>query len=72
MSYGIFHKGCGIRTDIYLNPEAKMNKIYSYAEMKAIPYMLTLSPALTLKDLRTREAKEYASISDLQKEIRLD
>ena len=65
-------RGCGIRTDIYLNPEAKMKKIYSYAEMKAIPYMLTLSPALTLKDLRTREAKEYASISDLQKEIRLD
>ena len=65
-------RGCGIRTDIYLNPEAKMKKIYSYAEMKAIPYMLTLSPALTLKDLRTRETKEYASISDLQKEIRLD
>ena len=65
-------RGCGIRTDIYLNPEVKMKKIYSYAEMKAIPYMLTLSPALTLKDLRTREAKEYASISDLQKEIRLD
>ena len=62
----------GIRTAMYLIPDAKMKKIYSYAEMKAIPYMLTLSPALTLKDLRTREAKEYASISDLQKEIRLD
>ena len=62
----------GIRTDIYLIPDAKMKRIYSYAEMKAIPYMLTLSPSLTLKDLRTREAKEYQGISDMIEDIRVD
>ena len=40
--------------------------------MKAIPYMLTLSPSLTLKDLRTREAKEYQGISDMIEDIRVD
>ena len=65
-------RGRGIRTDIYLIPDAKMKKVYSYAEMKAIPYMLTLSPALSLKDLRTREAHEYESIDKLVEGIRLD
>ena len=54
----------GIRTDVYLVPDAKMKKIYAYAEMKAIPYMLTLSP-LTLKDLRTRESMSADSIGEI-------
>ena len=62
----------GIRTDIYLNPDAKMKKIYSYAEMKAIPYMLTFSDTMTLKDLRTRETKEYQSIAEMIKDIKVD
>ena len=61
----------GIRTDIYLQPDAKMKKIYSYAEMKAIPYMLTLSPTLQLKDLRTRETKEGETIEEIAEGIRL-
>ena len=62
----------GIRTDIYLNPDAKMKKIYSYAEMKAIPYMLTFSDTMTLKDLRTRETREYQSIAEMIKDIKVD
>ena len=62
----------GIRTDIYLNPDAKMKKIYSYAEMKAIPYMLTFSGTMTLKDLRTRETREYQSIAEMIKDIKVD
>ena len=62
----------GIRTDIYLNPNAKMKRIYSYAEMKAIPYMLTLSPSLTLKNLGTRETKEYGSIPEMIKDMKVD
>ena len=58
----------GIRTDLYLMPDAKMKRIYSYAEMKAIPYLLTLSP-LTLKDLRTREQKAVESIEELERSI---
>lgn len=62
----------GIRTDIYLNPDAKMKKIYSYAEMKAIPYMLTFSDTMTLKDLKTRETREYQSIAEMIKDIKVD
>ena len=62
----------GIRTDIYLNPDSKMKKIYSYAEMKAIPYMLTFSDTMTLKDLRTRETREYQSIAEMIKDIKVD
>ena len=61
----------GIRTDIYLQPDAKMKKIYGYAEMKAIPYMLTISPSFQLKDLRTRETKDGETIEEIAEGIRL-
>ena len=46
----------GIRTDMYLTPDAKMKKIYAYAETGHIPYMMTFSDdGFAVKDLRTRE-----------------
>ncbi len=46
----------GIGTDVYLIPDAKMKKIYAYAEAKEIPYMLTFKEGKAeVKDLTTRE-----------------
>ena len=46
----------GIKAAVYLQNDAKMKRIYSYAETNAIPYMLTFSEEGTaVKDLRTRE-----------------
>ena len=46
----------GISTDVYLIPDAKMKKIYAYAEAKEIPYMLTFKEGRAeVKDLTTRE-----------------
>ena len=46
----------GIRTDIYLVPEAKMKRIYSYAEERHIPYSLQIKDGkYILKNLSTRE-----------------
>ena len=46
----------GISTDVYLIPDAKMKKIYAYAEAKEIPYMLTFKEGKAeVKDLTTRE-----------------
>ncbi len=46
----------GIRTDIYLVPEAKMKRIYSYAETRHIPYSLQIKDgSCILKNLSTRE-----------------
>ena len=49
----------GIRTAMYLIPDAKMKKIYAYAELNSIPYMLTAGDEITVKDLRTRETHPY-------------
>ena len=46
----------GIRAEVYLVPDAKMKKIYSYAETNRIPYMLTFSDTgCEIKNLSTRE-----------------
>ena len=46
----------GLSTDVYLIPDAKMKKIYAYAEAKEIPYMLTFKEGKAeVKDLTTRE-----------------
>ena len=46
----------GLSTDVYLIPDAKMKKIYAYAEAKEIPYMLTFKEGnAEVKDLTTRE-----------------
>ncbi len=46
----------GIRSEVYLVPDAKMKKIYSYAETNRIPYMLTFTDTgCEIKNLSTRE-----------------
>ena len=50
----------GIRTDIYLVPEAKMKRIYSYAETRHIPYSLQIKDgSCILKNLSTREESTF-------------
>ncbi|MBO8436028.1 MAG: histidine--tRNA ligase [Spirochaetes bacterium] len=51
-------RAMGLNTAIYLNPDAKMKKIYAFAEANSIPYLLTLTEdSYTVKDLRTRETE---------------
>ena len=46
----------GFRVSMYLIPDAKMKKVYAFAESGKIPYLLTFNDEGTLiKDLRTRE-----------------
>ncbi len=66
-------RSCGIRCDVYLLPEAKMKKIYAYAENRAIPYLLTFSDdGFTLKDLRTRDEKKAEDLDSLLKGFAID
>ena len=66
-------RSCGIRCDVYLLPEAKMKKIYAYAENRAIPYLLTFSDdCFTLKDLRTRDEKKAEDLDSLLKGFAID
>ena len=56
----------GLRCDVYLMPEAKMKKVYAYAENRAIPYLLTYADGTyTLKDLRTREERKAGTAAEL-------
>lgn len=56
----------GFRCDVYLMPEAKMKKVYAYAENRAIPYLLTYADGTyTLKDLRTREERKAGTAAEL-------
>ena len=51
----------GLNVSVYLNPEAKMKKIYAAAESGNIPYLLTFNDAdISVKDLRTRETFSYS------------
>ncbi len=46
----------GFRVSMYLIPDAKMKKVYAFAESGKIPYLLTFNDEGTqIKDLRTRE-----------------
>ena len=53
-----------ITTEIYLDPNAKMEKQLKYADQKNIPYVIILGPeeaeknVATLKDLNSREQKQ--------------
>ncbi len=59
----------GIRTDVYLD-EGKMKKVYDYTEKNRIPYLLTVSPSLSLKNLATREIKELDNIEEVIKNLK--
>ncbi|HVZ58450.1 MAG TPA: histidine--tRNA ligase [Patescibacteria group bacterium] len=54
----------GIATDLYLDPEAKMEKQLKYADQKDIPYAIVIGPEevkkekVVLKNLKTREQRE--------------
>jgi histidyl-tRNA synthetase len=54
----------GIDTEIYLDPEAKLDKQLKYADVKKIPYVIVLGPeevnkkVVTLKDLSSGDQKE--------------
>ena len=59
-------RSSGVRTDIYLQPDAKMKKIYSYAETRGIPYSLQIKDdGFILKDLRTREEKSCTAVGEI-------
>ena len=59
----------GIKTDVYLD-EGKMKKVYDYTEKNRIPYLLTVSPSLSLKNLATREIKELDNIEEVIKKLK--
>ncbi|MGN1163522.1 MAG: histidine--tRNA ligase [Candidatus Ornithospirochaeta sp.] len=51
----------GIRTDVYLDPDHKMKRIFDYAEKNSIPYSISFKDdKIMLKCHATRETKEYA------------
>ena len=55
----------GIRTDVYLSPEHKSKRIFEYAEKNSIPYSLSFKEnSVALKCHKTRETKEYATVTD--------
>ena len=57
-------RNSGINTEVYLDPEAKLDKQIKYADTKKIPYVAILGPEevkkglITVKDLSTGEQKE--------------
>ena len=66
-------RGMGIRTDIYLLPEAKMKRIYGYAEARHIPYSLQIKDgSYVLKNLGTREETSFDDLSQIREVIRID
>ena len=59
----------GVRTDVYLVKNAKMKKIYSYAQTNSIPWLLTVSgQELSLKQLSTRETRTL-SVEEIAREV---
>jgi histidyl-tRNA synthetase len=54
----------GIPTELWLDPNTKMEKQLKYANQKAIPYVIIIGPSekeknvITVKDMRKREQKE--------------
>ena len=55
----------GINCEVYLMPEAKMDKQLKYADIKGIPFIVILGPdeikndTVTVKNLKTREQKTF-------------
>jgi len=56
-------RNSGINNELYLNPEAKLNKQLQYADRKGIPFVIIIGPEeteknmVTLKDLKKRVQK---------------
>ena len=60
----------GIKTDVYLSPDAKMKRIYDYLDRNSIPYLLTVSDRLTLRNQKTRESTDYGTVDEIVAGIR--
>ncbi len=61
----------GIRVSMYLVPDAKMKRIYAFAESNRIPYLITDDgEGFKAKDLRTREMLSVEDAVDRIKEER--
>ena len=56
-------RAAGIPTELYLDPEVRLDKQLKYADRKKIPFVVILGPdeaekkKITLKDLKTRTQK---------------
>ena len=67
-------RDAGVNTQVYLDPEAKLDKQLKYADNKQIPYVVILGPEelkenmVTLKDLNTGEQKKIKT-SELLKTL---
>ena len=67
-------RDAGVNTQVYLDPEAKLDKQLKYADTKKIPYVVILGPEelkvdmVTLKDLNTGEQKKIKT-SELLKTL---
>jgi len=59
-------RNSGINTELYLNPEAKLDKQLKYADRKGIPYAVIIGPeetkkgVVTLKDMKKKVQEEVA------------
>lgn len=64
----------GINTEIFLDPEAKLDKQIKYADQKSIPYVLIIGPdeiqekVVTLKDLKKR-TQEKLKLTQIKAKI---
>lgn len=67
-------RGLGINTEIYLDPEAKLEKQMKYADQKNIPFAIIIGPdevkdkSVTLKNLRERK-QEKLKITQIKAKI---
>jgi len=67
-------RAAGIATELYLDPQAKMEKQLKYADQKGIPFVIIIGEdeaeknVLTLKTLKTREQKKV-TLEEALKEL---
>lgn len=65
-------RSAGINTEVYLEPEAKLDKQLKYADKKGIPYVVILGPneikqgGYVLKDMRSKIQRLYTNINELK------
>jgi len=66
----------GINTDLYPNPNAKLDKQFKYADKKGIPYVVIIGPeevknkTVTVKNMKACSQKTV-SLKELQKELQV-
>ncbi|MBQ0071858.1 MAG: histidine--tRNA ligase family protein, partial [Spirochaetales bacterium] len=61
----------GIRTDVYLEPNHKMKRIFEYADKNRIPYSVSFTQeGIALKNHATRESQVFATAEELAKGLK--